>query len=84
MKYKKNNHEGHEDHEGPRRMRLTSPLSDEAEWAIRRTIGCAIAVHRTLGPGFLESIHHKAMCIELAKAGLSYECEKLSRSFTKE
>jgi GxxExxY protein len=29
------------------------------------TIGCAIAVHRRLGPGFLESIYRKAMCIEL-------------------
>jgi hypothetical protein len=46
-------------------MRPDSPLSAEAEWVMRRTIGCAIAVHRALGPGFLESIYRKAMCIEL-------------------
>ena len=28
-------------------------------------IGCAIEVHRTLGPGLLESIYEKALCYEL-------------------
>jgi PD-(D/E)XK nuclease superfamily protein len=56
------NHEGHEEHEGfkPFSMRLPSPLSAEAEEAMCETIGCAIAVHRALGPGFLESIYKKA------------------------
>ena len=40
------------------------------------TIGCAIAVHKALGPGFLESIYQKAMRVELEARGLSYECEK--------
>jgi hypothetical protein len=30
------------------------------------TIGCAIAAHRELGPGYIESIYRKAMCLELA------------------
>ena len=53
------NHEGHEDHEampGSFSMRLPSPLAEDAEHAMTETIGCAIAVHRALGPGFLESI----------------------------
>ena len=37
--------------------RPDSPLSTEAEWVMRHTIGCAIAVHRALGSGFLESIY---------------------------
>jgi GxxExxY protein len=37
-----------------------------------RIIGCAIAVHRKLGPGLLESTYEEALCIELADAGLSY------------
>ena len=37
-------------------MRLPSPLSKEAEEVMSLTIGAAIAVHRALGPGFLESI----------------------------
>ena len=39
-------------------------------------IGCAIAVHRSLGPGFLESIYKKAMCIELENRGLAYGRER--------
>ena len=35
-------------------------------------IGCAIAVHRTLGPGLLESTYEAALCIELSDAGLLY------------
>ena len=37
-----------------------------------RIIGCAIEVHRQLGPGLLEGTYESAMCIELAAAGLSY------------
>src|SRR5678809_570476 len=72
------NHEGHEGHEGfkPFSMRLPSPLSAEAEEAMSETIGCAIAVHRALGPGFLESIYKKAMRIELQARNIAYECER--------
>ncbi len=37
-----------------------------------RIIGCAIAVHRELGPGLLESIYEEALCLELAESGLSF------------
>src|ERR1041384_5396366 len=77
------NHEGirrHEDHEAPddhaKKMRRNSHLSVEEERVMRHTIGCAIAVHRALGPGFLESIYQRAMCIELTARGLSYEAER--------
>lgn len=72
------NHEGHEVHEGskPFSMRLPSPLSPEAEEAMSETIGCAIAVHRALGPGYLESIYKKAMHIELNAQGIAFEAEK--------
>jgi GxxExxY protein len=58
------------------RMRVESPLSPRAERTMTATIGCAIAVHRALGPGFLESIYRKAMRVELEARGLSYECER--------
>ena len=38
----------------------------------RRVIGCAIEVHRHLGPGLVESIYETALCDELAEAGLSF------------
>lgn len=41
-----------------------------------RIIGCAMQVHRTLGPGFLESVYQNALAYELRKAGLQVECER--------
>ena len=38
----------------------------------RRVIGCAIEVHRTLGPGLLETIYEACLCRELARAGLAH------------
>ena len=57
-------------------MRVGSPLSREAERVMSETIGCAIAVHRALGPGFLESIYRKAMRLELSSRGMTYDYER--------
>jgi GxxExxY protein len=38
----------------------------------KRIIGCAIAVHRELGPGLLEGTYEAALCVELAEAGLKF------------
>lgn len=35
-----------------------------------RIIGGAIQVHRTLGPGFIESVYEEALCYELPRRGL--------------
>ncbi len=40
-----------------------------------KVIGCAIEVHRQLGPGLLESIYQKALCYELELAGIVCEAE---------
>jgi GxxExxY protein len=57
-------------------LRISSPLSDELEKLMYDTIGCCIAVHRVLGPGLLEHIYSKAVCLELTSAGISFEREK--------
>lgn len=39
-------------------------------------IGCAIKIHRKLGPGLLESAYQACLFYELKKAGLKVEKEK--------
>ena len=37
-----------------------------------RILGCALLVHRALGPGLLESVYETCLAHELGKAGLEY------------
>jgi GxxExxY protein len=39
-------------------------------------IGCAIAVHRELGPGHLEIVYQKAMAIEMRARKVAFEEQK--------
>lgn len=39
-------------------------------------IGCAIEVHKNLGPGLLESTYEECLAYELSKAGLLFERQK--------
>ncbi|MEM1444943.1 MAG: GxxExxY protein [Planctomycetota bacterium] len=41
-----------------------------------RVIGAAIAVHRELGPGYLEAVYEEAMAIELSQEGIAFERQK--------
>ena len=36
-------------------------------------IGCAIEVHRCLGPGLLEATYEQALCIEMCRQRLTFE-----------
>ncbi|HUW29954.1 MAG TPA: GxxExxY protein [Sulfuriferula sp.] len=55
------NHGGHEEH---------GELRDCNEAIINAVLSAAIAVHRQLGPGLLESVYEHALMIELADAGI--------------
>jgi GxxExxY protein len=57
-------------------LKIVSPLDEATEKLVTLIIGCAIAVHKELGPGLLESIYRRALCIELAAAGISFEVER--------
>jgi len=41
-----------------------------------KIIGCAMKVHKTMGPGFQEVIYQRCLAIELEKAGLSFVREQ--------
>ena len=44
-----------------------------------KLIGCAIEVHKALGPGFPESVYERALEIEFKKQGLAFERQKRFR-----
>jgi GxxExxY protein len=41
----------------------------------RDAIGCAIEVHRALGPGLLESTYRQCLACELSHAGIAFQME---------
>jgi GxxExxY protein len=52
----------------------TRSTEDDKSFALdRRVIIAAITVHKTLGPGFLESVYEQALCFELADRGIAFE-----------
>jgi len=57
-------------------MQVWTPLSDTDEALVTDAIGCGVTVHRTLGPGFKESIYQRAYLLELDSRGIPYESEK--------
>lgn len=49
---------------------------DRINGLTERVIGCAIEVHRHLGPGLLESIYRECLMMELSGSRLRFECER--------
>jgi GxxExxY protein len=54
-------------------MKITKKYLDELTYKI---IGCAIEVHKHLGPGLLESVYEKCFIHELELIGLRYQRQK--------
>ena len=42
----------------------------------QQVIGMAMKIHRKMGSGFLESVYHNCMIVELKKAGIPFESKK--------
>jgi len=51
-------------------------MSHEFEPLSARIIETAIAVHKALGPGFLESVYHKALRVALEHRNIPHENQK--------
>jgi hypothetical protein len=48
----------------------------ESDELSSRVINSALKVHRQLGPGFLESVYHNALLIQLRADGMQADTEK--------
>ena len=55
-------------------MHTTKKCLDELSYQV---IGCAIEVHKILGPGLLESVYEKCFCRELGLRGIQFEWQSL-------
>jgi GxxExxY protein len=55
---------------------MFAPVPPETEFVASQIIGAGIEVHRTLGPGFLETIYQQALCLELNIRGIRFERER--------
>ncbi|HZW03141.1 MAG TPA: GxxExxY protein [Anaerolineaceae bacterium] len=55
------------------RNRVTTPYDD----LTYQIIGCAMAVHRKLGPGYREDTYQRDLETSLAEKEISYEAQKL-------
>lgn len=51
-------------------------LSENINALSYEIIGAALEVHRTLGPGLLESVYENALCIEFDHRNIRYEQQK--------
>ncbi|HEX4666216.1 MAG TPA: GxxExxY protein [Chthoniobacterales bacterium] len=50
----------------------------------QRVIGAGVAVHRALGPGFLESFYEEALAVEFALSGIAFVRQKPISLFYKD
>jgi GxxExxY protein len=63
------NHKDHREHKG----RSHPALDPKIERIVTEVIGAGLAVHRQLGPGFVETVYQRAIALELRLRGLGFE-----------
>jgi len=49
------------------------PVAERINLITEKAIGCAIEVHKAIGPGLLESAYEECLCYELSQNGLSFQ-----------
>jgi len=54
-------------------MPITKKYLNELTYKV---IGCAIEVHKIIGPGLIESVYEKCFLRELSLRGINYACQK--------
>jgi GxxExxY protein len=52
---------------------MFEPLPETTERIAKQIVDSAFCIHKTLGPGLLESVYEACMCYELSKRGISFQ-----------
>ena len=56
--------------------KVTKTTKEESDRLSHEILGAALEVHRTIGPGLLESAYEQCLAYELAQRGLIFEKQK--------
>ena len=56
-------------------MNEKGPIPEETERIAKAVIDAAFAVHKTLGPGLLESVYEACLCHELSKRRVPFRSQ---------
>ena len=49
-----------------------TPLNSREQWLANQIVDIAISIHKSLGPGLLESVYEKCFCYELLKRDIPF------------
>ncbi len=55
---------------------MYNSLTERENWLAAQIFDIAICIHRSMGPGLLESIYEKCFCYELTNRGIPFERQK--------
>lgn len=58
---------------------MYTALTEKENWLAAQIVDIAIAIHRAMGPGLLESIYEKCFCYELSNRGVLFERQRVVR-----
>ena len=56
---------------------MYTALTEKENWLAAQIVDIAIAIHRAMGPGLLESIYEKCLCYELSKRRILFEKQRI-------
>ena len=67
--------QSHKEHEGSQSFSAETAMFERENPVSRQIVDCAFKVHKTLGPGLLESAYQECMQKEFIKRGVTYKAE---------
>lgn len=59
----------------PTVMSMFAPIAEDIEQTATLVLDAAFQIHRTIGPGLLESVYEACMCYELSQRGIPFKSQ---------